>query len=139
VGQGHHDYDKEADRFPFQLLPTADVFHCRESVVCWSTKAKRLLPTHARLLCFVLHHNLCLPRLPLDIHRPDSIPNVAPTGKLHPILFGPVRYGNRHDSTPDEGSTNKNSQGGVIERGRGSWSWDNVYGCYCYYKCEVGA
>lgn len=61
-----------------------------------------------------MHDDLRLPRRPLDIHRPDSVPDVSFTGKLRPFLLGAVLDGGRYDVTPDGLSANQNPQGGVI-------------------------
>ena len=98
-----------------QVVPTAGVFHHREGVIRRSTKVTDLLPTHARLFRFVVHHDPRLSRHPLDVHQPDSVPNVTLIGKPLPVLLGAVRDGDRHDDAPDERSANQNSQAGVIK------------------------
>jgi len=79
-----------------------------------STQVTDLLPTHARILRFVVHHDVRLSRRLMVIHRPHSVPNVPFTRQLHSVLLGAVRNGDRYDAAPDEGSGHQNPEGGVI-------------------------
>lgn len=42
-----------------------------------STKVADLLSAHARVLRFVVYHDVRLSRRPMVIHRPNSVPNVT--------------------------------------------------------------
>jgi len=66
-----------------------------------------------------MHHDIQLSHHPLDIHRPNSVPNVAFASELHSVFLGAVWNGDRHDATPDEGTGNQNLEGGVIRKGIG--------------------
>ena len=113
--KGHPARDEAPNNFRTWALPTASIFHHREGVIRWSTKVTDLLPTHPRLFRFIVHHDVRLSRHPLDVHGPDSVPNVTLIGKPLPVLLGAVRDGDRHDDAPDEGSASQNSQVGVIK------------------------
>lgn len=84
-----------------QNLPTTGIFDRDKSVLLWSTEVTDLVPAHPRLLRLVVYHHLRLSRLFLDVHWPNSIPNVGFNGKLCPILPGAVWDGGRHGRTPD--------------------------------------
>ena len=112
-----------------QVLPTPSVYPRRESVIRRPTKVAGLLPDHARLLRFVVHHNIRLSRHPLDIPRPNSVPDVTLTRKLRPVLLSAVWNGDRHDAAPDEGPGDESTQSGVTyARGNLDQRWDVMYG-----------
>jgi len=94
------------------------------------TKTRDLLPAHARILRFVVYHDVRLHRRPMVVHQPDPVPNVTFARQLHPILPGAVRNGDRHDATPDEGSGHQNPQSGVICGEIIGIDWDITDGYY---------
>ena len=115
VQQGHFTRNEETNELPFLGSSNCRCFSSPRGRYTPVHQSHRFTTTHARLFRFVVHHNIHLSCLPLDIHRPDSVPNVTLIGKLRSVLLGAVRNGNRHDDAPDEGSANQNSQVGVIE------------------------
>lgn len=94
------------------------------------TKTTDLLPTHARLLRFVVHHDVRLHRRLMVVHQPNPVPKVTFARQLHPILPSAVRNGDRHDTTPDEVPGRQNPQSRVICREIIGIDWDAVYGYY---------
>lgn len=65
------------------------------------TEATVLLSAHARILRFLVYHDVRLPCRPVVIPRSDPVPNVIFTGHIPPVLLGAVRNGDRHDAAPD--------------------------------------
>jgi len=92
------------------------------------TKTTDLLPAHARLLRFVVHHDVRLHRRLMVVHQPNPVPNVTFARQLHPILPSAIWNGDRHDATPDEVSGRQNAQSGVIYGEIIGIDWDVVEG-----------